>query len=158
MKKMSNNPTALPRNDMGDKELALWMLERMKDSQEFLGVIQKARIAGTADVLDTPDYVGRHKQRLRQLYQSDTEGEVSTTATTAAKIEALMKRDIEKHGSEGLPREWQTTVAAARDEIEGKTSGAFDTGFTAGLATAAREELTKLQSIEKGRDVGRDGP
>jgi hypothetical protein len=169
---MANNPTALPRKDMGDKELALWMLERMKDSQEFLGVIQKARIAGTADVLDTPDYVGRHKQRLRKLYQSDTEGEVSTTATTAAKIEALMKRDmlsspeefiekalsayIEKHGSEGLPREWQTTVAAARDEIEGKTSGAFDPGFTASLARAARQELER-QTIVQSRTSGRDG-
>ena len=167
---MANNSTSLPHKDMADQELALWMLERMRDSEEFLGIILKARIAGATDVLDTPDYVGRHKQRLRKLYQSDTEGEVSTTATTAAKIEALMKRDmlsspeeflekalaayIEKHGQDGLPKNWQTTVAAARAEIEGKTSGAFDPGFTACLATAAREELTKLQAMENSRSDG----
>jgi hypothetical protein len=157
---MANNPTALPHKDMADKELALWMLERMKDSQEFLGIIQKARFAGSPDVLDTPEYVGRHKQRLRKLYQSDTEGEVSTSVSTVAKIEALMKRDmlsspeefiekalaayIEKHGNDGLPTEWQSTFVAARNEIEGKTSGAFDPELVVSLASNARSELDQI--------------
>lgn len=170
---MANNSTALPHKDMADKELALWMLERMKDSQEFLGIIQKARFAGSPDVLDTPEYVGRHKQRLRKLYQSDTEGEVSTSVSTVAKIEALMKRDmlsspeefiekalavyIERHGSESLPKEWQSTFSAARAEVEGKTSGSFEAGFTASLAKSAREELVRESTAERGRGQGRDG-
>ncbi|MGL1622414.1 hypothetical protein ACSTG8_23420, partial [Vibrio parahaemolyticus] len=54
-----------------DRELALWMLERVRDSEEFLGVIKAARTAGSRDVLDTPEYVARHRGRLKPLYQSD---------------------------------------------------------------------------------------
>jgi hypothetical protein len=169
---MANNPTPLPHQHKGDKELALWMLERMQDSEEFLGVIQKARIAGTPDVLDTPGYVERHKQRLRKLYQSDTEGDVSTSVSTVAKLEMLMQRDmlsspeefvekalaayIERHGSDGLPKEWQSTFAAARDEVEGKSNGAFEPGFAAGLAASAREDLAR-QTQEQFKRRGHDG-
>ena len=42
---MANDPTALPRKDAADTELALWMLERMRDSDGFLGVIRAAHLA-----------------------------------------------------------------------------------------------------------------
>ena len=64
-----------PHRDTPDKALALWMLDRMRDSEEFLGVIQAARKAGRPDVLDEPDYVARHKGRLAKLYQSDEDDE-----------------------------------------------------------------------------------
>ena len=171
---MPNNPIAQPHKDMADKDLALWMLERMRDSEEFLGVIQKARTAGKRDMLDTVDYVARHKSRLAKLFQSDTEDDVAASPTTVAKIEAVMKRDmlsspeeffekalgayIEKHprGAEGLADEWQTTFEAARAEIEGSTSGAFEPGFVAGLAAAARQEMDRQAVSERDRDAGRE--
>ncbi|MEQ1615978.1 MAG: hypothetical protein ABL904_24735 [Hyphomicrobiaceae bacterium] len=158
---MPSDPRPLPHKDMPDSELALWMLERMRDSEEFLGVLQKARKAGARDVLDTPDYVARHKARLAKLYKSDTEDDVTVSATTIAKIEMLMARDmlsspeefiekalaayIEKHprGAEGIDGNWQSTFEAARAEIEGRTQGMFEPGFTAGLAASAREELAR---------------
>ena len=171
---MASDPRPLPRKDMPDRELALWMLERMRDSEAFLGVLQKARKAGTRDGLDTPDYVARHKARLAKLYKSDTEDDVSVSTTTIAKIEALMKRDmlsspeefiekalavyIEKHprGAEGITADWQTTFDAARAEIEGKTSGAFEPGFTASLAASAREEMAR-QSGDRAKANERGG-
>ena len=170
---MANNSIAQPHKDMADKDLALWMLERMRDSEEFLGVIQKARTAGKRDMLDTVDYVARHKRRLAKLFQSDSEDDVATSPSTAAKIEAVMKRDmlsspeefiekalaayIEKHprGAEGLASEWQTTFEAARAEIEGRTSGAFEPGFTTSLAASAREELARVSENAQVRDRGR---
>lgn len=158
---MPNSSSPLPHKGMPDKDLALWMLERMRDSEEFLAVLQKARKAGTRDVLDTPDYVARHKARLSKLYKSDTEDDVEISATTVAKIELLMARDmlsspeefiekalaayIEKHprGAEGIDGNWQSTLEAARAEIEGRTQGMFEPGFTAGLAASAREELAR---------------
>ena len=158
---MPNSSSALPHKDASDQDLALWMLERMRDSKEFLSVLQKARKTGKQDVLDTPDYVTRHKARLAKLYTSDTEDDVPVSPTTRAKIELLMKRDmlsspeefiekalaayIEKHprGAEGIEGHWQSTFDAARAEIVGQTQGMFEPGFTAGLATSAREELAR---------------
>ena len=40
---MANDPTALPSKDLPDRTLALWMLDRMQDSEEFLAEIQAAR-------------------------------------------------------------------------------------------------------------------
>ena len=170
---MASDPIAAAHKDMADKDLALWLLQRMRDSEEFLGVLRKARTAGTRDVLDTPDYVARHKGRLAKLYQSDTEDDVAVAPSTVAKIEVLMQRDmlsspeefiekaiaayIEAHprGAEGLPKDWQSTFEAARAEIEGQTSGAFEPGFTAGLAASARQELGRRaaeQSMSRGQD------
>ena len=165
-----------PHRDMPDQALALWMLSRMRDSEEFLGVIQAARKTGRPDVLDEPDYVARHKGRLAKLYQSDDdEDTVDAPPSLAAKIDAVMRRDmissveellekalaayIDKHPSknEGLPKNWQTTFDVARAEIEGKTSGAFEPGFVAGLAASAREELDRQAAIEKMRNAERDG-
>lgn len=159
---MPNSSSPLPHNGMPDKELALWMLVRMRDSEEFLGVLQKARKASKPDVLDTPEYVARHKARLAKLYTSDSEEDVPVSPTTRAKIEMLIARDmlsspeefiekalaayIERHprGAEGIEGNWQSTFDAARAEIEGKTQGMFEPGFTAGLAASAREELARM--------------
>ena len=169
---MPNNHMTMPTNDSSDQALALWMLERIRDSDRFLGVIKAARADGNRDVLDTPDYTARHQERLKKLYQSDTEDETPISSATAAKIEALLKRDLlsskeellekalaaylEQHpeGGKDLPSDWQTTFEAAQAEIEGRTSGAFEPGFTAGLAAAARQELSRQNETEKTRDVG----
>ena len=48
-----------------DKDLGLWMLERMQESAEFLGVIRDARTKGKRDMLDTPEYAALHRGRLK---------------------------------------------------------------------------------------------
>lgn len=168
------NSQRVPEVGASDTELALWMLDRMRDSEEFLGVIKAARVAGRRDVLDSEDYIERHKGRLKKLYQSDDEDETPISSSTAAKIEAVMKRDLlssreeliekamaaylEQHprGMEGVPADWRSTFEAARAEVEGRTSGAFEPGFTASLASAAREELVRLNETVKERDSGRE--
>lgn len=42
------------------------MLERMRASERFLGVIKAARVAGHRDVLDTHDYVGPASQAAEE--------------------------------------------------------------------------------------------
>jgi hypothetical protein len=161
-------------DNKSDQELAMWMLERMRDSEEFLGEIRAARTAGTRDVLDTPDYVERHQVRLKKLYQSDSEDPVEAPASLAGVVDELVARDLlssredllekalqaylDSHpkGAEGLPAEWQTTFDAARAEVEGKTQGAFEPGFVAGLAAAARKEMERQAVQERGRDAGRE--
>jgi len=159
-------------DNKSDQELAMWMLVRMRDSEEFLGVIRTARIAGVRDVLDTPEYAARHQGRLKKLYQSDSEDPVEAPASLAGIVDELVARDLlssreellekalkaylDSHpkGAEGLPAEWQTTFDAARAEIEGKTQGAFEPGFVAGLAAAARRELNR--QAERDRSAGRE--
>ena len=158
-----------------EPELALWMLERMRDSKEFLGVIQAARLSGRADILDAPEYVAHHKSRLKKLYQGDDEEIIDAPPVLAAKIEAIMRRDMISSVEElfekalaaylvrhpdksvGLPEDWQTTFDLARAEIEGRTSGAFEPGFVAGLAASAREELDRQAAVESSLDAERDG-
>lgn len=158
-----------------DKELALWMLDKMRDSEKFLGVLKAARAAGEPDVLDTPDYVARHKGRLAKLYQSDGEETTDMPASTAAAIDQLVDRDLlssreeliekalaaylDRHpkGRKGLPADWQSTFDLARDEIEGRTKGAFHKGFVAELAAAARTELDRQAEAAKAREHGRGG-
>jgi hypothetical protein len=171
---MTNNSADLPKASAADKELALWMLERMRLSKESLGVISAARSAGSTDVLDTPDYVALHTQRLAPLYQGADEEVFDAPASLLAKIELLAKRDllsspeefiekalaayIAKHpkGDTDLPPHWQTTIDDARAEVEGRTSGAFHPGFTAELATAARAEIARRNGLEKGTTRDRD--
>jgi hypothetical protein len=163
----SMNPTK-----KSDQELALWMLERMRDSEEFLGVIRAARTNGTRDVLDTPDYVTRHRGRLKKLYQTDSDDTEETPAALGGLIDEIVARDmlssreellekaliayLDSHplGAQGLPAEWQTTFDAARAEIEGKTKGAFEPGFVAALAAAARKEMDRQAAQE--RSAGRE--
>ena len=77
-----------------DQELALWMLERMRDSEEFLGVIRAARTAGKRDVLDMPDYVARHKGRLKKLYRSDSDDTEEVPPALAGLIDEIVERDM----------------------------------------------------------------
>jgi hypothetical protein len=171
---MANSPSNQPKAGASDKELALWMLERMRDSEGFLGVIRSARSAGGTDILDTPDYVARHKARLAPLYQGADEETVDVSDTVATLLEKLGARDlascneellekalaayIAKHpkGGEGLPSDWPSTFDAARAEIEGRTKGAFKPGFTAELAASARAEMARQAGADKSRGSGRE--
>lgn len=166
---MAGDPS-LPRADMPDKELALWMLQRMRDSAGFMDVLRNARVQGKRDVLDTPAYVARNGKRVANLFQSDTEEDVAAASSTAQTIEEIMRRDlisspeeflekaiaayIEKHGAKDLPAEWQSTFEAAQAEIEGRTQGVFEAGFVEKLAGAAREELVAAQEKSQVQERG----
>jgi hypothetical protein len=157
---------------MGEKELALWMLNKMRDSEHFLDVIRAARKAGAPDILDTPDYLARHKTRLAKLYQDSEDDPVEAPQGVAARAVALEKRDllssreelIEKalaayldqhpRGAENLPKEWATTFDLAQAEIEGRVTGAFQKGFVAELAQAAREEMAREAAKSRDRSRG----
>jgi hypothetical protein len=146
---------------MSEKELALWMLNKIRDSERFLDVIRSARKMGTPDILDTPDYVARHKARLAKLYKDGEEDPVEAPQGVAAQVEGLKNRDllssreelIEKalaaylaqhpRGAENLPKQWASTFELAQAEIEGRVTGAFQKGFVAELAQAGRDEMAK---------------
>jgi hypothetical protein len=159
---------------MSEKQLALWMLNKMRDSEEFLGIIRDARRDGKQDILDTPDYVAKHKARLAPLYQDSDEEPVETSEKTAADAAHVEARDllscreelIEKavaaylrqrpqQDGDDLPGDWPSTFSAAEAEIEGRTTGVFREGFVAGLADMARREMAR--EAEKSRDHARDG-
>ena len=165
---MQNNPTGA-----SEKELALWMLDRMRDSDEFLGAIRAARSAGEPHILDTPEIAVRHTNRLAPLYQGDTEVILEASDAVAAIMERVKARDLlscdeellekalaaflaknPKIG-EGVPSDWPATFDLAKDEIEGRTSGAFKAGFVAELASAARVELARSASASASRQSGR---
>jgi hypothetical protein len=166
---MANNMT-----DASDKVLALWMLDRMRDSDEFLGVIRAARSAGEPHILDTPDIAAQHTSRLTPLYQGDTEVELEASDSLVAAMEKAKARNLlscdeellekalaaflaahPKNG-EGAPSDWPATFDLAKDEIEGRTSGAFKAGFVAELASAARVELARSASVGQSRLSGRE--
>lgn len=171
---MQNRSSPTPRADANDMELALWMLERMRNSERFLAVIKAARIAGHRDVLDTPDYVELHLSRLKKLFQSGSGDDAPLPSATAAKVAAIMKRDLlsspeeflEKawdaylelnpRGLEGIDAERQTVFDQARDEIEGRTSGEFKPEFVSGLAAAARDELVRQADHSIDRSQGQE--
>ncbi|MBX9925194.1 MAG: hypothetical protein K2Y05_02445 [Hyphomicrobiaceae bacterium] len=172
---MPNNISQIPNANAPDKELALWMLERMRDSKEFLNVIRAARSAGGSDILDTSEYVALHKGRLAPLYQGAREDKVELSEEAAAAVAKLTARDLlsgneelleqalaayiatHAKADEGLAKDWETTFDLARDEIEGRTNGAFKPGFTADLATAARSELARRVGLDKGHGAERGG-
>lgn len=157
-----------------DKELALWWLGKMRDSEVFLGVLKAARDRGTVDVLDTPAYVERHKARIKKLYQGDDDDTVDVPSSLAGEIDAIVARDVLSGREEliekalaaylarypeaaiGLPQDWETTFEAARAEIEGVTSGVFGKGFVASLAAAARDELARDAVAQRSRDQGQE--
>lgn len=161
---------------MPDKDLALWLLERMRSSEDFVASLRRARTAGTQDLLDRPEFSAPHLKRLAKLYQAGSEDDVTTTASTAAAIDTVIARDLlsgreqfvelalasylDQHPelADGLPKDWQTTIEAARAEVEGRTSGAFDADFTSRLAAAAREEMQhENQSRGAEQDRGEQG-
>lgn len=163
----------LPGADASERELALWMLDRMADSERFLADIRAARVGQAPDVMDTPEFVGKHKARLAPLYQGGTAEQVELSDEVVAMMAILAERDvragredvIEKallayleenpKGGEGLPKFEPSTVELARAEVEGRVQGAFREGFVAELAGAARVEIARRQaasqSISKGR-------
>jgi hypothetical protein len=168
MKTMPNNPTAVPKSGAADKDLALWMLERMRHSENDLAVIRQARSAGGTDILDTPKHIALHSKRLAPLYQGGDEELVEMPEAVVATLERIAAQHVlscneelfEKalaaylakypKAGEGVPSDWPTTIDAARAEVEGRTSGAFKPGFTAELATAARTEIARRTGLEKG--------
>lgn len=172
---MTTTPTTT--NDpgaMSERELALWMLQEMRESEAFLDMLRAARRRGKPDVLDAEDLIEQNTSRLAKLYKnSDEEEPAEVPAALAGAIEEIMRRDLlssreeflEKamrayldahpRGSEGLPANWATTFEAAKDEIEGRTQGAFEPGFVASLAAAAREEIEK-QAAQNRERSGRD--
>ena len=135
---MTINSGDRPQANASDKELALWMLERMRDSEGFLGVIRDARSAGGTDILDTPDYVARHKARLAPLYQGADEETVEVSAAVATLLEKLGARDLASC-------------------TEGRTIGAFKPGFTAELAASARAEMARQAANDRSHGTARNG-
>jgi hypothetical protein len=164
---MNNATTA---DGMSDQQLALWMLDKMADSEEFVGQLRQARVAGEPDDLDRPDIVEPHLDLLKKLHQGDEEETVEVSSWTAGAIVALVERDllsgpeeliekalvayIERTNDRGLPRDWQPTIAMARAEIEGRVSGKFHAGLVSELAAAAREEMNREAGLQ--RDHGRE--
>ncbi len=157
-----------------DRELALWMLDQMRESEEFLAMLRAARRQGRRDILDTRADFAPHQKRLAKLFKGDEDAAVGDAPPAlVGVIEEVIARDLmsgreeflekalaaylEQHprGSEGLPVEWQTTIEAARAEIEGRTSGAFEPGFAGKLADAARKEIERTADHDK--DRGRSG-
>lgn len=171
---MPNSAFPTPSMSSSDNELALWMLERMRASEQFLGVIKAARVAGHRDVLDTPDYLALHRERLKKLFQSAAGDDEDLPPASAAKVAAIMKRDLLSSPEEvlekaldaylelnprsidGLDIERRSLFALARDEIEGRTSGEFNAGFAGELAAAARAELTRQAEQSIDRSLGQE--
>ena len=167
---MANNPKGT-----SDKELALWMLDRMRDSDAFLDVIRAARSAGEPHILDTSEITAMHTAALALLYQGDTEVTLDASETVAAAMEKVKARNLlscdeellekalaaflaenPKIG-EGVPSDWPATFDLAKDEIEGRTSGAFKAGFVSELAAAARVELARSVGADLSRGAARNG-
>lgn len=158
---------------MTEQQLALWMLDRMQNSAEFIDVLRKARVDGAPHFLDSPDLVEPHLEQLRKLHEGDDEEVVDLPPTVIGKLAALMERDllsgpeefmekalaayIERSGDRSLQPPIEPTIEMARAEIEGRTTGMFDKGFVAGLAQEAREELAREAERERDRGSERDG-
>ena len=169
---MPNNLTT--DDGMSERDLALWMLDQMQDSEKLLGILRRARVSGKRHQLDKPEIRALHLPALRKLHQGDDEETVEVPVTLAAKIAALVERDllsgpeeliekalaayIERTGTRELPTFELPTIDMARAEIEGRTTGMFHAGFVAELAGAARVEIAREaeRDRERGQGHGRD--
>jgi len=167
---MANNSQS--NDGMTERELALWMLEKMKDSETFLNILRKARAEGEPHVLDKADIRALHVLRLRMLHEGDEEETVEVPVSLAGTIAALVERDllsgpeeliekaivayIERTGERDLPRFSEATIEMARAEIEGRTQGQFDGRFVSDLAMAARAELALEAEAERAREQDRE--
>lgn len=157
---------------MSERQLALWMLDKMAGSKEFIGVLRQARSDGERHFLDTEEVRAMHMRRLKKLHQGDTEEVVEVPAVLAGKIAGIVDRDllsgpdeliekaieayIERTGSRELPENRQPTLDMARAEVEGRTTGMFHSGFVAGLAGAAREEMARDADRDRDRGHGHE--
>lgn len=171
---MQSSSTPTPSSAASDTDLALWMLECMRGSERFLAVIKAARVTGGRDALDTPNYVERHRSRLKKLFQSGSGDDTPLPPATATKVAAIMKRDLlsspeevlEKaldaylelnpRGLDGIDAERHSLFDLAREEIEGRTSGEFRPGFVGELAAAAREERARQAENTIDRSQGQE--
>jgi hypothetical protein len=154
--------------------MALWMLERMQESETFLADVRAARADGSHDPLDRPEFVEPHREQLRKLFaDGDDDDAVDVPAGTAAKLEALAARDLRSGPEDVIEKALAafleknpnlardvgvlepTTVELARAEIEGRISGAFRPGFMADLAGAARAKMARERE-EREQDRGRE--
>lgn len=156
-----------------DRELALWMLEQMRESEEFLAMLRAARKRGEPHPLDIPDVTQVQQAQLAKLFEGEEDEQpAEAPPRLGSVIDEIIARDLlsgreefmEKalrayldahpRGAQGLPLEWATTIEAARDEIEGRTQGAFEPGFVQSLAAAARQEIAQEAARTSGRDRG----
>lgn len=171
---MASDSTSIPRKDASDKELALWMLERMRHSETFLDDVRTARSAGDTDMLDRPEYIALHSARLAGLYQGGDANTVEMSEETAERLKGIAAQVLlscDEHVLEKalasflaanpkiaatVPSDWPTTIDAAKAEVEGRTKGRFRAGFTADLAAAARSELDRRAQAERTRGHGRE--
>lgn len=171
---MASDPTQMPHKGASDKELALWLLERMRHSESFLEDIRTARSAGDTDILDRPEYIAQHRMRLAHLYQGGDEKLVEISEDTADRLQLIATQGLLSCDEQVLekalasflaanpkiaatvPADWPTTLDAAKAEVEGRTKGRFRASFTADLATAARSELDRRAEAERARDHGRE--
>lgn len=155
-----------------DKELALWMLDRIDASEKLLA----ARRSGSPAEQPDDRNSAFDRRVLETLYRGPDAEDQRLPAALVGIMDAIGNRDllagreevIEKalaayisrhpNGNDGLPTAWQTTIAAARAEVEGRTTGNFAPNFVATLAKAARDEMVMEANRERSsneRDSGR---
>ena len=155
---------------MSERELALWLLGRIEESDAVLERIRASRRASRPEMLDDPDLVAHLRRQVSHLFQGGDETTEELPAALAGLMEGLGARDalssreelLEKalaaylernsHEATAPPEDWRTTVALARAEVEGEKTGAFREGFVADLAATARAELARLAEISPERD------
>ena len=65
---MTPSDSDQPRSD---RELALWMLDQMRESAAFLAMLRAARRSGRRDILDTREDFDPHTKRLAALFDGD---------------------------------------------------------------------------------------
>ena len=150
-------------NELSEEQtLALWMIERMRGSEEFLNLIRQQRVAGSPDGLDTPENIARHAERVAPLYRGESGEALDVPEKLAAAMAAVGMRDllscpeemIEKaiaaylkqhpSGEDDLPTGWKSTFALAEAEVRGEVRGQFAPNFVAALADRAREEQQRM--------------
>lgn len=102
---------------------------------------------------------------VEKLYQSPVRETVEVPVELAGLIEAAADKDIlsgreelpekalaayiEQRGRDGLPKDWQTILASARNEVEGRSSGDYEPDFLKQVADAGRRE----QDPQRGREA-----
>ncbi len=141
-----------------NRAMALWLLDRMDESAQFLGQLRAARHAGVSDMFDRPELITRHQKVLRKLTEDDSDEEpVDLPAALVAKLRALADRDLLSGPGQvieaalalyiakrpdlarELPPFAPMTPAAARAAIEAPGGSELE----AYLAEAARDELAR---------------
>lgn len=147
-------------------EAAHAMLDRIAESEKVLSEVKAARSEGRRDERDRADVLPFHQHRAAALYQGAESEDVALPVETAAVVEGLIERDllagrehlveqclaayIAEHGAEGLPEDWQTTLADARGMVDGKRDGPLDAKLVDRLAKAERRFADQETSASRG--------